>query len=162
MNYSINEIKNVNYINNELYGTNLMLVYCKIHDSCYLRQSSSEDCNNYACLLTYKPPHTKYELANVCDYTDLYNMGIFNFYENKETNKVDITIIEDVRIDYGRFGNVTQFIDFYNKNTESITDECGNEIVYKNNNLAEWFEYIQDNQTDFGQFLNKGETFFNY
>ena len=159
MNNSIIPNENENYNDDELYGIDLMLVYCNIHDECYLRKSTSEDYDNYACLLTYKPLHTKYKLASVCDYTDLYNMGIFNFYEDKKTNKVDITIIEDVRINYSKFGNVIQFSDFYNKNTESITDGDGNEITYKNNNLAEWFEYIQSNQTDFGQFLNKGEIF---
>ena len=61
-----------------------------------------------------------------------------------------------------KFANGTEFSDFYNKDTDTITDECGNEIHYKNNNLIEWFEYIQSNKADFGNFLNEGESFFNY
>lgn len=160
MNSDNNQSKNKNYINNELYGTNLMLVYCVVHGECYLRQCTIEETyNNHYCLLPYKPPHTNYKLANVCDETDLYNMGIINFYENEDSNEVEIRIVQDIRLDYDRFVNGTEFIHFYNKDTEFITDTYGNEIVYKNNNLAEWFDYIQSNQTDLGQFLNKGELF---
>ena len=161
MNFS-NESKNSNTINNKLHGTKLMLVYCNIHDECYLKKCSNEDYERYEILLTYKPPHTKYELSNVCDVTDLYNMGIFNFYEDKKTNKVDITIIEDVRIDYSKFGNVTRFNDFYGDYTSTITDEYGDEIFYKNNNLAIWFNYIEENRINYQTFLEKGELFFNY
>ena len=157
--------KNGNYNeNNKLYGISLMLVYCKIHDACYLMKCTSKNNNTDEVPLTYKPPHThtKYELANVCDETDLYNMGIFNFYEDKETNKVDITIISDVRIDYSKFGNVVSFNDFYNEYTNTITDEDGNKIHYKNNNLATWFNYIEETIIDYQIFLEEGETFCNY
>ena len=87
-------------------------------------------------------------------------MGILNFYEDKETNTVTINIIQDIKLYYEKFVNGTDFSDFYNEHTEFITDEYGNEIVYKNNNLVEWFEYIQSNIRDFGNFLNKGETYF--
>jgi hypothetical protein len=158
MNNNINERNNENYINNELYGINLMLVYCVYHGECYIRKCSIEDCEKYEVPLKYKAPHAKY--LGVCDETDLYNMGILNFYEDKETNTVTIKIIQKIRIDYTKFVNGTEFSDFYNKHTEFITDEYGNEIVYKNNNLVEWFEYIQSNIRDFGNFLNKGETYF--
>ena len=160
MYYNINENNNENNINNELYGINLMLVYCVYHGECYLRKCSIEDCEKYEVPLNYKAPHSK-DLG-VCDETDLYNMGSFNFYENKETNNIDIIVIQKIRIDYTKFANGTEFSDFYNKDTDTITDECGNEIHYKNNNLIEWFEYIQSNKADFGNFLNEGETFFNY
>ena len=158
MNNSINEIKNENYIKNELYGINLMLVYCVYHGECYLRKCSIEECEHYEVPLKYEAPHSKH--LGVCDDTDLYNMGILNFYEDKETNKVDITIIQDIRLYYDKFVNGTQFNNFYNKYIETITDEYGNKITYKNNKLAEWFEYIQSNITDFGDFLYEGETFF--
>ena len=153
-----NKNKNENYINNELYGTNLMLVYCVYHGECYLRKCSIEDCEKYEVPLKYKPPHVNY--LDICDETDLYNMGVLNFYEDKETNTVTITIIQDIRLYYEKFVNGTDFSDFYNKHTDFITDEYGNEIMYKNNNLVEWFEYIQSNIRDFGNFLNKGETYF--
>lgn len=159
MEYS-NENKNYNIINNELYGINFMLVYCKIHDACYLMRCSNKNIDKV--LLTYKPPHTKYQLANVCDETDLYNMGIFNFYEDKETNKVDITIIKDVRINYSKFGNMVKFNDFYNQYTNTITDECGNELYFTNTNLAIWFNYIEENRINYETFLRESETFFNY
>ena len=44
MYYNINENNNENNINNELYGINLMLVYCVYHGECYLRKCSIEDC----------------------------------------------------------------------------------------------------------------------
>jgi len=159
MNNNINKSKNENYSNNELYGINLMLVYCVYHGECYIRKCSIEDCEKYEVPLKYKAPHAKH--LGVCDETDLYNMGILNFYEDKETNTVTIKIIQKIRIDYTKFVNGTEFSDFYNKHTESITDEYGNEIVYKNNNLVEWLEYIQSNKAYFGNFLNEGETFFN-
>ena len=158
MNYNINENNNENNINNELYGINLMLVYCVYHGACYLRKCSKAECEKYEVPLNYKAPCSKD--SGVCDETDLYNMGILNFDEDKETNTVTINIIQDIRLYYEKFVNGTEFSDFYNKHTEFITDEYGNEIVYKNNNLVEWFEYIQSNIKDFGNFLNKGETFF--
>ena len=160
MNNSINKSLNENYNKDELYGTNLMLVYCVYHGVCYLRKCSKTECEKYEVPLKYKAPHSKH--LGVCDETDLYNMGSFNFYENKETNIIDILVIQKIRIDYTKFANGTEFSDFYNKDTDTITDECGNEIHYKNNNLIEWFEYIQSNKADFGDFLNEGESFFNY
>ena len=35
---SINKSLNENYNKDELYGTNLMLVYCVYHGECYLRK----------------------------------------------------------------------------------------------------------------------------
>lgn len=161
MNSDNNQSKNKNYIKNELHGTYLMLVYCVCHGECYLRQCTIEekDFDNDNCLLTYKPPHTNYELANRCDYTDLYNMGIINFYENEDSSEVELRIIKDIRLDYDRFCNGTEFIHFYNKYKDTITDAYGNEIVYKNNNLAEWFEYIEANKVEYGPFLEEGEFF---
>ena len=168
MNYNINENNsennsennnNENNSNNGLNGNYLMLVYCVYHGECYLRKCSSiEDCEKYEVPLNYKAPCSK-DLG-VCDETDLYNMGILNFDEDKETNTVTIKIIQDIRLYYEKFVNGTEFSDFYNKHTEFITDEYGNEIVYKNNNLGEWFEYIQSNKKYFGNFLKKGETYF--
>ena len=157
-NESNNESNNENNSNNELSGTKLMLVYCVYHGECYLRECSIEDCGNYVVPLNYKAPCSKD--SGVCDETDLYNMGILNFDEDKETNTVTIKIIQDIRLYYEKFVNGTEFSDFYNKHTEFITDEYGNEIVYKNNNLGEWFEYIQSNKKYFGNFLKKGETYF--
>ena len=71
---------NENSIKNELYGTNLMLVYCVYHGACYLRKCSKAECEKYEVPLNYKAPHAKH--LSVCDETDLYNMGSFNFYEN--------------------------------------------------------------------------------
>ena len=71
-------------------------------------------------------------------------------------------LIEYVRIDYSKFGNVTRFNDFYGDYTSTITDEYGDEIFYKNNNLAIWFNYIEENRINYQTFLEKGELFFNY
>ena len=86
---------NENYIKNELYGTSLMLVYCVYHGACYLRKCSKAECEKYEVPLNYKAPHAKH--LGVCDETDLYNMGILNFYEDKETNTVTINIIQDIK-----------------------------------------------------------------
>jgi len=155
-----NERKNTNNIKNELYGINLMLVYCVYHSECYIRQCSIEDCEKYEVPLKYEAPHAKH--LGVCDETDLYNMGIFNFNENEDTNKVQITILQDVRIDYGKFGNLTRFNDFYNEYIDTITDEIGNEVYYKNNNLAQWFNSIEVHKLDDEVFLREGEIFYNY
>ena len=158
MNYNINENNNENNSNNGLNGNYLMLVYCVYHGECYLIECSIEDCGKYVVPLNYKAPCSKD--SGVCDETDLYNMGILNFDEDKETNTVTIKIIQDIRLYYEKFVNGTEFSDFYNKHTEFITDEYGNEIVYKNNNLVEWFEYIQSNKKYFKDFLKKGEIYF--
>ena len=60
-----------------LYGTNLMLVYCVYHGACYLRKCSKAECEKYEVPLNYKAPHAKH--LSVCDETDLYNMGSFKF-----------------------------------------------------------------------------------
>ena len=65
MNNSINKSLNENYNKDELYGTNLMLVYCVYHGVCYLRKCSKTECEKYEVPLKYKAPHAKH--LGVCD-----------------------------------------------------------------------------------------------
>ena len=54
------------------------------------------------------------------------------------------------------------FLNYHSRLDDISVNLRSKEINYKNNNLIEWFEYIQSNKADFGNFLNEGESFFNY
>ena len=147
--------KNENKTKDQVYGDNLMLVWCKNHEACYLIKCNDKECEIDEIPPNYIPRHaTPDYLECRCEHIDWYNMGIINIIENEDKTKAQITIIKDTQIDLNRFGSPdTQFKDFYNENTTFITDIAGNEIEYKNENLAEWFDYIQNNKLPYDQVL---------
>jgi len=162
MNNNFNTKKNENKTKYELYGDNFMLVWCRNHDVSYLVKCNDEEFENEEIPTSYIPPHANTDhLECRCEYIDWYNMGIINIIENKDKTEAQITIIKDTQIDFTKFGSPdTQFIDFYDGNTTCITDTFGNKIKYKNENLAAWFQYIQNNKLSYDQILKEGDYYF--
>jgi hypothetical protein len=99
------------------------LFYCKIHDcGCIIKGTHK-----------YTPEGYKMAHATNCDTGDWCNMGILRY------DGIVVSIIEQIRINYDRYGGGYQF----NMYTDDITDEKGNSIImHEDTPLVRWFEEV--------------------
>ena len=98
-------------------------IYCMIHDDgCIIKGNHP-----------YVPDGYTMRHSDKCEYIDWYNMGVIKY------NGCNFDIVEDVRINYDRYGGGFMFIGY----TNTLTDTSGH--IIENDLLDKWIEDIVAN-----------------
>jgi hypothetical protein len=95
-------------------------MYCMIHDDGFIIRGNH----------LYAPDGYSTQHCDKCESCDWYNMGVIKY------NGSSFDIVENMRVDYDRYGGGFMFIGY----TDTLTDEKGATI--ENEELNKWIEYF--------------------